>query len=48
MDINVFDNPNKYIYDIVNNVRISPNNMKNLSGKTMSFVFFTKFPLFIS
>lgn len=39
----MFDNPNKYIYDIVNNVRISPNNMKNFSGKTMAFVFFTKF-----
>ncbi len=43
MDVNVFDNPIKYIYDISNKVRINSNNMKSFSGKTMAFAFFTKF-----
>lgn len=40
---NIFDNPTKYINDIVTKVRISDHKLKTFGGKTMAFVFFTKF-----
>lgn len=41
--INVFDEPQKYILDITNNITIPINNRKKFNGKTMAFVFLTKF-----
>lgn len=43
MQKNIFDKPNKYINEIVTKVRIKEDKLKNFNGKTMAFVFFTKF-----
>ena len=41
--LNIFDNPSKYIEDIVTKVKIDKGKLKKFKGKTMAFVFFTKF-----
>ena len=43
MQKNIFDEPNKYIQEIVTKVRIREDKLKKFKGKTMAFVFFTKF-----
>ena len=43
LQMNIFDEPNKYIQEIVTNVRIRKDKLKEFRGKTMAFVFFTKF-----
>ena len=43
MQKNIFDEPNKYIHEIVTKVRIREDNLRKFKGKTMAFVFFTKF-----
>lgn len=41
--MNIFDEPNTYIQEIITKVKIHENKMKTFKGKTMAFVFFTKF-----
>ena len=43
MQKNIFDEPNKYIQEIVAKVRIRQDKLKEFKGKTMAFAFFTKF-----
>lgn len=43
LQMNIFDNPNKYVQEIVSKVRIGEDKLKRFNGKTMAFVFFTKF-----
>ncbi len=43
MKKNIFDKPNTYIQEIVTKVRIREDKLKKFKGKTMAFVFFTKF-----
>ncbi len=43
MQKNIFDRPNPYIQEIITKVKIHKDKMKNFKGKTMAFVFFTKF-----
>lgn len=43
MQDNIFDDPEKYIKEIVEKVRIPENKRKIFSGKTMAFLFLTKF-----
>ena len=43
MKKNIFDRPNTYIQEIVTKIRIHEDKLKKFKGKTMAFVFFTKF-----
>ena len=43
MQKNIFDRPNTYIQEIITKVRICEEKRKTFKGKTMAFVFFTKF-----
>ncbi len=43
MQKNIFDKPNTYIQEIITKVKIPKDKMKTFKGKTMAFVFFTKF-----
>lgn len=42
-DLNIFNNPEIYIDEIKNNIKIIENKRKKLEGKTMAFLFLTKF-----
>lgn len=43
MQKNIFDKPKPYIQEIITKVKIHKDKMKSFKGKTMAFVFFTKF-----
>ena len=40
---NIFDKPSKYIQEIQTKIKIHQDKLKKFKGKTMAFVFFTKF-----
>lgn len=41
--INIFDNPKKYIHDIVENIKIEKTKQKVFDGKSLASIFLTKF-----
>lgn len=43
MDTNIFDSSTQYLHDILTKVRMPNTSLKNFPGKSMAFVFLTKF-----